>query len=133
MQLKDLLDLYEGTIDVFVILESARRIELVINAELGQRANKVYFQPRSSHSDKDRQQKVDGQYSPERPAVIFDVAWMNGTSFEETLGFLHTNGYSENRVYGYYAGGEMHPDREGPYHAKHVFDTAENIRRKMSE
>jgi hypothetical protein len=133
MEFKDLLELYKGTIDVFILMESAIRIEFVIDQELGKRANKVYFQPSSSHRVMNRLQMVTGEYSADRPAVIFDTAWLYGNSFSETLEFLACHGYSMDRIYGYYAGGEMPIGKPGPYYNKKVFDTADNVLRMMAE
>jgi hypothetical protein len=133
MQFKDLARLYEGTIDVFLLMESAKFIEPVIDQQFGNKANKIYFWPCSSHRVTHRRQKIQGEYSAERPAVIFDVAWLYGNSFSETLEFLIAQGYQKDSIYGYYEAGELTIDKPGPYYNKRVFDTAENVLKMMAE
>ena len=124
----DLLEKYSGTIDVFVILESGRNYEILVDEDLGTRANKVYFRPSASHNDPGRSQKIQGTYSSNRPALIFDDGWWTGDSFRETVNFLKNQGYELEQIYGYFVNGEVSSSLKG---SQEYFDTAKNILNRL--
>ncbi len=127
MKQTDLLTAHAGTIDVFVILEDARGCDVFLDTALRARANTVYFTPRSSHRVLGREQKVEGSFSPDRPALIFDTGWWTGASFKEAYEFLIKSGYDAKKVYGFYLSGCTHPRKDTSESLANVCDTAENF------
>lgn len=130
MKLKDLSSRCKGVIDVFVILETARDYELFANEAFGDRANIVYFTPSTSHNVAWREQKVEGNFSPERAALVLDISWWKGNAFREAVSFLTKAGYCINRIYGYSVLGKVSPHIEGP---QEFCDSATNILELLSE
>ena len=127
MKQTDLLTAHAGTIDVFVILEDARELDIFLDTDLRARANIVYFTPSSSHRALGREQKVEGSFSSDRPALIFDTGWWTGASFKETYAFLIKHGYDARKIYGFYLSGCTHPCKDTSESPAKVCDTAENF------
>ena len=69
-----------------------------------------------------REQRVEGEFSPDRPALVFDCGWWTGRSFKEVYRFLIEQGYDPKKVYGYYFNGDTNPRSKGPERDKRVFN-----------
>ena len=130
-----MLNLYHGTIDVWIVLDAGWLTEVNMEIDLGDRANLVYFTPEFSHKTPYRTQKLEGEFDPNRPVIISDIGFWYGETFKETFNVVKTKGYNPNDIFGFfkcgYTGAEKMDD--SPFYQIKVFNRADKISKIIKE
>lgn len=128
--LKDYGKTFEGCLDLILVMNGAKRYEEYADKAFGNRANKIYFTPESTHNFEPREQSIIGKPNPECEALIYDDRWETFASFHEAFAWMKQVGYNQKRISVFYSGGDCHAYRtqnQSEYKDKKVLCSVEDF------
>jgi hypothetical protein len=134
MELSQILELDEGAIDVWIVMEGGSVLTSVIDPDLGPRGNYIRFTPNFTRKGKVREQNIDGDYDVSRSAIIFDDGFFEGHSLNETLEAMESLGYNQDRVYAFYVlGYKGDRGRDSPHYMVRTIEKVKDMQRIIEE
>jgi len=125
--LRDYGKTFEGNLDLVLVMDGAKTYEEYADKAFGERANKIYFTPKSTHNFEPRSQSISGQPNISNEALIYDDSWDTFRSFYEILVWMEKQGYDQKKIFVFYATGDnsiFRPKDQNYYKKKTVLCSA---------